>query len=408
MYGRDRIKVVWLCHFSNPEIQTLLKTRGKKAMSASWISNTASLFEGSTEVELHLVAPHEYIIKDREFELRGVHYHFFNPGIPLWGRHWPAKFRWDIISGYRKNIRAVKRFVERINPDLIHLQGAENPYYSVTAIQFRDSHPIVVNLQHLDPEFKYPSSREGKYRATVEKYILKHFKHFSVRTETMKCGLLKLNPEARIHWVRYHVPHLKPCTTHKSYDIVFFARVSPRKGIEDLLRAASLLSGKYPALSVCVIGAAEPGYRDRLQGIFGDGSVRIVWKGMLPSIEDVHREACKARICVLPTHDDIIPGTIIESMQLGIPVVSYKVGSIPELNVEQESLLLVDKGDIRGLVACMDRLLTDEEYARGLAARGRETVLKRISAEDVYSQHLRCYREVIREFHSGVRGRTVN
>ena len=64
---------------------------------------------------------------------------------------------------------------------------------------------------------------------------------------------------------------------------------------------------------------------------------------------DVFKEAIKAKICVLPTYYDVIPGTIIESMFMKIPVVAYAVGGIPTLNDNVETVRLVDKYDINGL-----------------------------------------------------------
>ena len=86
-------------------------------------------------------------------------------------------------------------------------------------------------------------------------------------------------------------------------------------------------------------------------------------------------------------------------MQLGFPVGSYKVGSIPELNAENESLLLVVKGDIQGLAVQIKKLLTDEEYAAQLAQQAQRTINKFIVSEDVLGQHIACYTCVMEDFH---------
>jgi len=125
----------------------------------------------------------------------------------------------------------------------------------------------------------------------------------------------------------------------------------------------------------------------------------IVWEGFLPSLNDVHNEAAKAKISILPTHWDIIPGTIIESMQLGLPVVSYKAGSIPELNEDRENVLLSEIGDIEGLANNIIRLLTDYDLYNTIRERGIECIKNRYNNENVFQQHLNCYRDVIEDFH---------
>ncbi|MCB5224458.1 MAG: glycosyltransferase family 4 protein [Candidatus Cloacimonadaceae bacterium] len=394
------MKIAWICHFSNAEVRKALKLSDQVHSFAPWITNTIKVFENNPEHELHVIAPHRFLKRSTSFETEGVHYHFFNPGIPFWGRQWPSFFRWDLWTGFKKNNKKVGNWVNAIKPDVIHLQGAENAYYSSSIFQFQGRYPIVVNLQRMDPSFYYDLSREAKTRRAVEEKILKNFPHFSIRTQTMEQDLLSVNPNAQTHWVRYHIPQPRACETcPKQYDLVFFARVSPSKGIEDLLRAAGTLTGEIPGLSLCIIGGVSSSYREYLNEMAAPSGLRLVWKGLLPEIDDVHKEACKARVSVLPTHQDIIPGTIVESMQLGIPVVSYKVGSIPELNAENESLLLVEKGDIQGLAVQIKKLLTDEEYAAQLAQQAQRTINKFIVSEDVLGQHIACYTCVMEDFH---------
>jgi glycosyltransferase involved in cell wall biosynthesis len=397
------MKIAWICHFSNSEIQDIIKPYRRVHAYAPWITNTARLFENQQQHELNVISPHRFIAGSKSFVLRGVRYHFFNPGIPGWGRQWPPFFRFDLITSYRHNSKMIHKFIDSINPDVIHLQGAENPYYSSSIFKLRDRFPIVVNLQRMDPEFRFGNTAEARKRKTVEMAIVKGFKNFSIRTDTMRNDLLKVNPTAKTYWVPYNIPQPVPFKGPKEYDLVYFARVSKQKGIEDLIQAAALLTPDFPNLTLCVIGGVNQNYREYLDGLALAGGVKIIWKGLLPEIEDVHREACKARISVLPTHQDIIPGTIVESMQLGLPVVSYKVGSIPELNAETESVLLVEKGGIVGLADNIRRLLSDTEYADQLAKTAKRTIDKFISAHNVLDKHLSCYEDVIGEYQTQIK-----
>jgi glycosyltransferase involved in cell wall biosynthesis len=392
------LKIAWICHFTTAEIQDIIKPSKKTAQFAPWISNTIKVFEDNPNIELHVIAPHRYIANTKHVLLRGVHYHFFNAGIPFWGRHWPSFFEWDVISNYRHNKRTMKVIVDTIKPDVIHLQGAENAYYSSSILQFLGKYPVVVNIQMINPNFSFGNSRKALLRKKIADTILTRFKHFSIRTETMKNELLSINPSATIHWVRYQVPILQPCDCAKEYDVVFFGRIGPTKGIEDMLKAVSLYAKQYPGVSLCIIGSVNDDYRRTLEDIVAGSNVKIDWKGQLFSLDEVHREVCKAKIAVLPSHYDIIPGTIIESMMLGIPVVSYKTGSIPELNTEKESVLLVERGDIQGLAINIERLLCNEEFATELANTGRRIVLKRVSSSNILGQHMQCYHEAIEEF----------
>jgi hypothetical protein len=141
------IKVLWLCHFSNQEVQEILKPQKKIGEYAPWIFHLARLFEGEDTIELHIVSPHEYIKSYQSFTLKGIHYHFFNAHIPLWGRHWPGFFQFDFWSDFFFTKRKVKKIIDRINPNIIHLHGAENAYYSSSILQFKEKFPVLITIQ---------------------------------------------------------------------------------------------------------------------------------------------------------------------------------------------------------------------------------------------------------------------
>jgi glycosyltransferase involved in cell wall biosynthesis len=391
------MKVLWICHFSNSTVQAILKPWKPVAQYAPWIGYTVPIFEKMKDIDLYVISPHEYIHGIRQFELRGVHYSFFNPYIPFWGRHWPVWFKWDGWTKYRKNKRLVGRIVKQIDPDVIHLQGAENPYYSSTVLQFMGKVPIVVNLQRINLDFLTVNS----YRAKIERSIVKNASTFSIRTKTMKKQIIGYRPDANIYWINYGMPDYKPIPVQKEFDVVFFARVCKEKGIEDLIKALGLVREILPQVSLMIIGGVGERYKaylSQMAEVNGVGNI-IHWKGYLQSLDLVHREASKARISVLPTYNDIIPGTIIESMQLGLPVVSYKAGSIPELNEEKEIVLLSEIGDIEGLAESMLKLLSDNDLLALKSKQGIEYIKKKYSNLNVQKQHLDCYREVIADFH---------
>src|SRR5690606_25191876 len=86
-------------------------------------------------------------------------------------------------SVYKGNRKIVKGLIKKIDPDLIHLFGAENPDYSISALDIDVSKiPFVVSLQTLmsDPDFKakYPISLvEYQHRSEIEREILKKTKY---------------------------------------------------------------------------------------------------------------------------------------------------------------------------------------------------------------------------------------
>ena len=112
----------------------------------------------------------------------------------------------------------------------------------------------------------------------------------------------------------------------------------------------------------------------------------------------MHFEVLKARICVLPTYNDTIPGTIVESMLLGIPVISYKTGGIPDLNKTQENLILLDQGDIEGLAEEITKLLDDPVRQNTISQRARSYAMAEFDNANSTNLLIEAYRKIIREY----------
>lgn len=396
--GGKRLKVVWFCYFTNQFVQDKIKPWKRINEFAPWITNMIPLFENDDTVELHIVSQHRWISGYKSFKSKGVTYHFFNEGVPVIGRHWPGFFRFDVWSGFNLTKKHYARVVKKINPDIIHLHGAEEESSS-GIVQFRKKYPVLITIQG----FIHKSSSKSKStcrRIRNEFMVINLFRHFGYRTETMGKDIKALNKEAVLHWHHYPMPIIIPVLVEKKFDLVFFAKVCKDKGIGDLLQAVSIIKQKKKDISLCVIGG---GKLDFWRGIAKQLNIteNIYWAGFLPTRRDVHKLASTARISVLPTYHDIISGTIVESLFLKLPVVAYNVGSIHEVNKHETIISLVEKFDINGLVESVLLLLDDVKLREEIAGKGYKAASEMFNAENdkVREDLLNAYSEVISDFH---------
>lgn len=395
----EKLKVLWLCYFSNSEIQDQIKPYKRIGEFAPWINNMIKLFENDEEVELHVVSQHEWIAGYKHFIKNGVNYYFINKGIPIIGRHWPGFFRFDLWSDLFHTKKIIAGIVKKIRPEIIHMHGTENVFCTVIT-QFYHKYPVFITVQG----FIHKSTVQdmvAKKRSKKELEIVKMFSHFGYRTKTMGKDIKVINPNAVLHWHNYPIQTIRPIINQKKYDLVFFARVTVDKGIVDLLKAVSLIRKKKPNITLCVIGGGklDPFIKLALELKINEN---IFWAGFLPSQEDVHKLASKAKISVLPTYEDLIPGTIIESLLLGLPIVAYDVGSIHEVNEQEKIISLVEKFDINGLAEAILLLLNDITMQEEIAEKGykRAQELFVIGNNKIKADILHAYNEVINEFHN--------
>ncbi|HET9002326.1 MAG TPA: glycosyltransferase family 4 protein [bacterium] len=154
------------------------------------------------------------------------------------------------------------------------------------------------------------------------------------------------------------------------------ARLWPTKGQDLLLEAAPLILAQQPDAFFLVVGYTGQtqvalDYRDRLdqmvqtQGL-GDrvrivaypGSIGDIWQ-----LVDVHAH---------PTRLDSSPIALLESMSLGKPAVTSRVGGIPELLVDGETGIILPPGDARTLANAILSLLQNPCEAARLGRNARQ------------------------------------
>ena len=151
-------------------------------------------------------------------------------------------------------------------------------------------------------------------------------------------------------------------------------RVSPEKGIEDAITAASAAG-----LEVQVAGDLyDPDYDVDL------GAVRYL--GPLPR-DELRRLMAQSAVTVCAVHWDEPFGMVAAEAQMsGCPVAAYRRGALPEVVEDGVSGFLADSGDVDGLGRAIDRCL---RLDRGAVRASAERRLDLEAALDRYESALR-------------------
>lgn len=105
-----------------------------------------------------------------------------------------------------------------------------------------------------------------------------------------------------------------------------------------------------------------------------------VHRGLTPGSEPLLRLYREADLFALPTRADCHSIASLEAMAMGLPVVSTRVGGIPEVIVEGVTGRLIAPGDGAALEEALRSLLDDPLRAREMGAHGRARVESRFDA----------------------------
>ncbi len=166
-------------------------------------------------------------------------------------------------------------------------------------------------------------------------------------------------------------------------DWLYAGRLSPEKGISDLLAAAALLP-------------------DRRLLVLGDGPARIGVRP-LPNVQFAGavspREVATAlrtvRVVAVPSRwPENFPYAVLEAQLAGCAVVATRVGGIPEQIEDGVDGVLVEDGDPAALAGAVGALLDDPERAIRLGGAGQARVRRRNAMAPWLAAMERVFREV--------------
>lgn len=140
--------------------------------------------------------------------------------------------------------------------------------------------------------------------------------------------------------------------------VLFVGATGRLKGERDLLAAVAAIRHKKPDLKVSLLGYGA----ENLRAIGEELKIGefIEFAGVV-SLEERIGFFKKADIFVLPTYAEAMPMSVIEAMAAGLPVISTRVGGIPELITDGVDGLLVAPGDVPALAQKIYFLVNDPE-----------------------------------------------
>lgn len=423
MPKNKKMKVAWICHFSNEKVREKLPlskrsflNRLKKLLGmqpyvysdfAPWVNNLITEFEKFEDVELHIIAPHAGLSPFKySFEMNGIYYHFFRPELPL---------RLDILVSrlphqekrrFLLNRLWVRQFIKEIQPDVVNLIGTENPYYSITVLDIKDI-PVYVSAQtvYTNPDRKKLSGVCDRLHWNTELKIHHKEKYYGCSGRMHRDLILRNNPDAMIFKNFFPIQHPRNIKeVEKEFDFVYYAQhVSAKKGIEDAIDALSIVKKEKPDVTFKVVGNCPPNYRDFLNEKISSLGLteNISFHDYFPVHSEMHQYIKKSRFALLPIKLDVISSSVLEAMLLELPLVTYKTTGTPYLNKDGETVLISEIGDIEHLAANMLKLLNSPELAERLKKKAKAFVEKEFDNTASAKRLVEDYKAVIAHYHYG-------
>lgn len=298
------------------------------------------------------------------------------------------------LSKFKRNLFRVKRFIKffqrcRLGKyDFVHIHSADPVFMGTIVFMLLARicrNRILLHMHGTDWEDFY--SKNSQLTKLLIKLGLKLPTYIVVLYSLWADNIKKLCPNARLFVVRNLVHRSRPPDANKlielrenlslednSFVVLTVGTVGHRKGSFDILKAVPQVIKSKPSVRFVFVGGEEQtGEMDQLKKILQEEELGK-WIKLVGEIrrEDIPKFMAIADVFLLPSYIEGMPMAIIEAMQVGLPVISTRVGGIPEMVEDGKSGILINPGAPSEIANAVLYLMQDPEIRQKFGQRSKQ------------------------------------
>ncbi|HTZ95884.1 MAG TPA: glycosyltransferase family 4 protein [Terriglobales bacterium] len=318
----------------------------------------------------------------------------------------------QLIARFRPDIAHIRNIYHHLSPSILWELKAQGiptlyhlndfkllcPAYNFVSHGHACEKPCTGKFWKVFTEGCYTESRCASAVLVAEAYFhywLKTYRkcvdHFLTPSQFAKDLLIRNKFDPPSISVLPHFQKLSPAPPPPALDapILYFGRLSPEKGVTDLIHAMRSL----PQLRLSIAGdGPERAQLERLVKILDLNNVDFL--GHLGG-EELNQAIAASRFTVLPSHAyETLGKSILESYAWQRPVVASDLGSRRELVHPHETGLLYEPGNVEQLANAISQLAFQPQVIARMGAAARSLIETNHTPEKHYQELMRVYDEM--------------
>jgi glycosyltransferase involved in cell wall biosynthesis len=352
-------KIAILAAFPLHHLKGFGKAFQPKGHYATWLPQIAEAWDGQKEVEIHWIVMSELVQERRD--------------VSEWGQMFyvlPTTQRGRSTTLFREDRRAIGAVLDEIQADLVHGWGTEDVYGLAAALSGR---PNIVSMQGILSYYALKNRMPARsyLQAILELFILWKAEKVTTESQWGRNVVLRRNPFAKVELIEYGVQQVFFQTKWQPEETkpfsLFVGGISPRKGIQDLVRA--FRDPKLSGSELVVIGGGEGGWSENIQK---SAPTNICWLGR-KTAEETAEYMSKAWCLLLPTRADTSPNVVKEARVIGLPVITTRNGGQASYVRDGKDGYFVECGEVNGLIQKIGKVLGCFAKANELGDHGKKS-----------------------------------
>ena len=175
--------------------------------------------------------------------------------------------------------------------------------------------------------------------------------------------------------------------------LLYLGIIGQRKGVYDLLKVIGLNSDYYRSNIVLHIGGNCE--EDKIKEVIDEYGINdfVTFEGFVKDEKKIN-DLNWADVFILPSYNEGLPIAILEAMSYGMPIISTKVGGIPEVVKPDINGKLIEPGD---LIAIRDSINYYIEHKEKIIEHGNRSkeMVKPFLPEKVFETLTNLYMELL-------------
>lgn len=339
----------------------------------------------------------------------GVNLRAFSLEPQSWHKHWSG-INYRLLrrmTNYERQFYL--REIRALEPDLLHAHFAVDAAYFADVWRRLDR-PLVVSCYGYDV-----SSFPSRYMGWGRHYLQPVWRYASLMlamTNDMREDLLRLgcpDEKIRVHYHGINLARFKYVERNlrmAPVRILFAGSLTDRKGVEDVLHAFAQIANQAPQLELRFVGSGP--LRSKLEKLVRTWGIedRVSFAGFVRH-EEVQGELSCAHIFCHPSRmlrsgdKEGIPGTIVEAMATGLPIVTTRHAGIPEMVRDGEDGFVVAEGDVTAIARALLTLANNSDLRARMGRKATSQAHQKADAVPLTAELEDIYRDVMSSNRAG-------
>lgn len=343
---------------------------------ATWLAAMYDMLEEVDDYEIHWVVFHQGTRRRRVFESKGQVFHV----LPAYSLRYAQKThflhaRWQM-----------RRELERIKPDLVHVWGTENRY-AACGCDFRGKK--IISMQGILTAYveRSPMPAFMQRQAAMEPRWLSRYDVVTTESDWGVECCRRIAPNVSVvRWEYAARPDFfaAPRSLSESPVCLFGGSDTAVKDVDTLIKAFSDTRLSHLSLELAgVSSAARPDLPENIHALGGLSQREMINK------------LGEAWCLVMPSLADTSPNIVKEARVMGVPVITTTECGGKQYVEESKSGFIISPRDVEGLIQAVLAVTKDRETATAMGKHGQEQCRALLSRDTMMQGLYKLYRTIL-------------